>query len=271
MIRINNQKVDIHYFPDQTLLLKEAVNIKDKNAEIIIKWNYENNEELLVIYFLTKHIRAAGYENVILDMPYIPNARQDRVKNFEDVFTLKYFAEMINSLHYKEVRVMDAHSNVSLALLDRVKQTTPQRYIEKLILQIEQETGKKPLMFYPDEGASKRYSDMVNLPYCFGIKNRNWNTGDITGLSVSGETSLIQDSDILIVDDICSFGGTFFYAAKELVKYGAKDIYLFVSHCEQSVLKGKLYTCEHVKQIFTTDSIFFQTENPRITVLSTEE
>lgn len=275
MIRINNKKVGINYFPDGTLLLKEAVTdvlstdqktINDKSAEIEIRWNYENNEELLAVYFLTKHIQAAGYHNLILYMPYIPNARQDRVKNPEDVFTLKYFAEMINSLDFMEVRVLDAHSNVSLALIDRVKQDTPQKYIEKVIGEIEQITGKKPLMFYPDEGAGKRYSGMIALPYCFGIKNRDWNTGEIKSLSVAGGTELIAGSDVLIVDDICSYGGTFVHSAEALAALGAKDIYLFVSHCEENALKGKLCECTRIRQIYTTDSIFQEKGNARFTV-----
>ncbi|MDE6621711.1 MAG: ribose-phosphate pyrophosphokinase [Lachnospiraceae bacterium] len=287
MIRLNNKKVDISHFPDGTLLLKEAVTeifpsdaesgkassgIADcKNAIIEIKWNYENNEELLAVYFLTKHIQAAGYHNVILNMPYIPNARQDRVKCPEDVFTLKYFAEFINSLNFTEVRVLDAHSNVSLALIDRVRQDTPQKYIEKVIDEIAQETGKKPLMFYPDEGAGKRYSGMAALPYCFGIKNRDWSTGEIKSLSVAGETELIAGSDVLIVDDICSYGGTFIHSAEALAALGAADIYLFVSHCEDNALKGKLCACSLIKQIYTTDSIFKDRENTRIKVLPLEE
>lgn len=275
MIRINNKKVGINYFPDGTLLLKEAVTdvlstdqktINDKSAEIEIRWNYENNEELLAVYFLTKHIQAAGYHNLILNMPYIPNARQDRVKNPEDVFTLKYFAELINSLDFMEVRVLDAHSNVSLALIDRVKQDTPQKYIEKVIGEIEQKNGKKPLMFYPDEGAGKRYSGMIALPYCFGIKNRDWNTGEIKSLSVAGGTELIAGSDVLIVDDICSYGGTFVHSAEALAALGAKDIYLFVSHCEENALKGKLCECTRIRQIYTTDSIFQDKGNTRFKV-----
>lgn len=271
MIQLNNKKVDINYFPDGTLLLKEIVDAKDKKEQIVIKWNYENNEELLAVYFLAKHVRAAGFFNLILDMPYIPNARQDRVKNPEDVFTLKYFAELINSLQFTEVRVFDAHSNVSLAIIDRVKQYTPQKYIENVIAAIEQDTGKKPLMFYPDEGAGKRYSGMITLPYCFGIKTRDWSSGEIKGLSVAGETDLIAGSDVLIVDDICSYGGTFLYAAKALSELGAANIDLFVSHCESSVLEGKLYECDKVRQIYTTDSIFREQGNKRIKVFALED
>lgn len=274
MIRINNKKVEIDHFPDGTLLLKEALadtahdTTDCDKTEIIIKWNFENNEELLAVYFLTKHIQAAGYHKIILDMPYIPNARQDRVKTPQDVFTLKYFAELINSLGFHEVRVLDAHSNVGLALIDRVKQSTPQPYIERVIAEIEQSTGRKPLMFYPDEGAGKRYSGMITLPYCFGIKQRDWSTGEIKSLSVAGESGLLAGSDVLIVDDICSYGGTFIRSAEALAALGAKDIYLFVSHCEDSALKGKLCACSHIRQIYTTDSIFTDSENPKFKVFA---
>ncbi len=67
---------------------------------------------MAAILFLTKHLKNLGY-NVSLDMPYIPNARQDRVKGENDVFTLKYFAEFINSLDFDRVFVLDPRSNVS--------------------------------------------------------------------------------------------------------------------------------------------------------------
>ncbi|MDE5824168.1 MAG: ribose-phosphate pyrophosphokinase, partial [Lachnospiraceae bacterium] len=110
------------------------------------------------------------------------------------------------------------------------------------------------------------YSGMFPLPYCFGIKKRDWSTGEIQGLSVAGETDRIAGNDVLIVDDICSYGGTFIHSAEILTSLGAADIYLFVSHCEDSALKGKLCECGNIKQIYTTDSIFRDKENTRIKV-----
>jgi ribose-phosphate pyrophosphokinase len=111
-------------------------------------------------------------------------------------------------------------------------------------------------MFYPDEGAMKRYSGLVNLPYAFGIKKRNWETGKIEGLDVAGAVDQITGKDILIVDDICSRGGTFYHSAKKLKELGAKDIYLYVSHCENTILEGELLDGDLIKKVFTTDSIF---------------
>ena len=62
--------------------------------------------------------------------------------------------------------------------------------------------------------------------------------------------------DILIVDDICSYGGTFLHSAKKLKEFGANKIYLYVSHCENSILKGQLMSSGLIERVFTTNSIF---------------
>ena len=110
-------------------------------------------------------------------------------------------------------------------------------------------------MFYPDEGAGKRYSGMIPLPYAFGIKKRDWATGQIKGLDVAGDTENISGKNILIVDDICSKGGTFYFSAKKLKELGAKNIYLHITHCENTIFEGELLSGELVKRIYTTNSI----------------
>lgn len=262
MIKYNNKPININHFPDGTLLMKEEVAL-GKSAEIT--WQYENNEELVALYFLTKHIRSKGVTDISLKMPYIPNARQDRGKEKEDVFTLKYFCQMINDLAFSSVTVLDPHSYVSEALLDRICIQSPKKYVDQAIGKI----GKQVVLFYPDEGAMKRYSSMFQQLYVFGIKKRDWSTGEIEGLSVSGRTELIADSTILIVDDICSRGGTFYHSAKALKELGAKDIYLYISHCENTVLEGDLIQSDLIKRIYTTNSIFTKS-NEKVEVFDYE-
>lgn len=261
MIRYNGKKVELNHFPDGTLLLKETV---DDPEEVVISWNFENNEEMVALYFLVKHFRAQGVKQLVLDLPYIPNARQDRVKKPEDVFTLKYFAEFVNSLGFDEVIVLDPHSYVSEALFNNLRIETPEEYVGYVI---ERMGGTENLLlFFPDEGAMKRYSAMFDLPYVFGIKKRDWTTGEILGLDVAGRTELIAGSKILIIDDICSKGGTFFHSAKALKALGAGDISLYISHCESSIFEGELLTTDWISRVYTTDSIFTG-NHEKITVL----
>ena len=261
MIQYNGKTVTLNHFPDGTLLRKEMITEKE---EAVIRWNYENNEEMVALYFLVKHFRANGVKRMVLELPYIPNARQDRVKKPEDVFTLKYFAEFINALDFSEVAVLDPHSYVSEALIDNLRIRTPKHYVEQVIACLG--GTEKLLLFFPDEGAMKRYSVMFDLPYVFGIKKRDWTTGDILGLSVAGRTELIEGSRILIIDDICSRGGTFFHSAKELKTLGAGDVYLYISHCENTIFEGKLLTTDWITRVYTTDSIFAG-NHEKITVL----
>lgn len=260
MIKIDDKEVVLSRFPDGTLHLTPEINDVNlcNSRRIVISWHYEGDEEMAAILFLTKHIQSLGFE-VILDLPYIPNARQDRVKDsVEDVFTLKYFAEFINALKFHSVFVLDPHSNVSAALIDNVEVETPREYIDVTIESIYHDYDlSKPLMaFYPDEGAMKRYSEDSQLEYAFAAKHRDWRTGKILGLEVIGNKDSINGRDIIIIDDICSKGGTFYYAAKKLKELGANRIFLFVTHCEKTVFDGELFKSNLIDKLYTTDSIF---------------
>ncbi len=266
MIKCNGKPVDLKHFPDGTLLMKE---LAPKEEQVVLTWLYENNEELVALYFLTKHFQSKGIQGMELQLPYIPNARQDRVKAPQDVFTLKYFAEMINSLDYAKVTVLDPHSYVSEALIHNIDVQSPKPYVEKVIEAISKQKGKDILLFYPDEGAMKRYAAMFDYPYVFGMKKRDWATGEIQGLEVLGQTERIAGSTILIVDDICSKGGTFYYSAKALKECNPEKIYLYISHCENSILEGDILKTDFIERVYTTNSIFTK-KHAKVEVLSYE-
>lgn len=269
MIKLNGQIVEIGHFPDGTILMKEAVEVNHNGSRCAkITWKFESNEELTALIYLTRHLKSHGVGDIHLDMPYIPNARQDRVKSNEDVFTLKYFSEVINWLGFKSVTVLDPHSSVSEALIDNLVVKSAKSYIDKVISKLT-EKDSNLIMFYPDEGAMKRYSGMISRPFAFGIKKRDWTTGKIMGLDVMGMTELIKDSRILIVDDISSWGGTFFHSALKLRELGAKEIYLYVSHCENTILKGEVLKGDLIQRVYTTDSLI-TTSHEKIEVLDYE-
>lgn len=251
MILINGIEVEQNRFPDGTLHLKHEINSLSKHlAPINIKWFYENDGELFTIICLAK--KYADYKKTLY-MPYCPHARMDRVKKDEDTFTLKYFCEVINSLNFDKVYIVDAHSSVATALLNNVDNLPVNTQINYVINKLNKEDL---LLFFPDEGAMKRYSDDLGKEYAFGIKKRDWSSGKILGLEVMNK-ELVKGRPVLIIDDICSTGGTFYHSAKALKELGATDIYLYITHAENTMIKGDMYnTDELIKEIYTTGSIF---------------
>lgn len=255
MISINDRIVPQGNFPDNTLMLKDLNNYFTFGAGATITWNYENDSELFALICIRRYAEQFYPDYVDLIMPYCPHARMDRVKNGDDVFTLKYFSEIINSLNFRRVVILDVHSNVASALIDKYRSESPELFISRVIFDIESTTKNSLIAFYPDEGAMKRYSDMVSIRYAFGIKKRDWETGKILGLDVQNQ-ELVKDKNILIIDDICSRGGTFYHSAKKLKELGAKEVYLYVTHCENTILEGELLTSGLIEKVYTTNSIF---------------
>lgn len=250
MLKVNGFEIPRGSFPDGTLHMKFDSMYRTIGAYNEIEWFYEDDAELFALICLKRHLDEVEPLKTCLYLPYIPHARMDRVKSIEDVFTLKYFCEVINSLNFFEVVVVDAHSNVSLALLNNVINIQPEAQLKKLADKL-----GNPLMFYPDEGAMKRYSELISAPYTFGMKDREWETGKIRGLILMNK-ELVKDKDVLIVDDICSRGGTFYHSAKALKEAGAKNIYLFVSHLEHTVFEGEMISSGLIDKIYTLKTIF---------------
>lgn len=250
MIKVNDKIIDLDNFPDGTLLMKYGTG---NDKEFMIDWYYENDAELFALICLVREIQSDGFNNYSLYMPYFAHARMDRVKEYNDVFTLKYFCEVINSLNFKKVTVCDVHSNVTLALLNNVELLSAKDYIKSTLEELNTEN---PVLFFPDEGAMKRYSgDFKHNLFTYSNKVRDWETGKINKLNIV-EPEIVKDRNILIVDDICSYGGTFHRAAKALKEAGAKNIYLYVTHAEKNMVKGDMYLSDDIIHIYTTSSIF---------------
>lgn len=117
-------------FPDGTLHMTAPKDSLFKDSDVDIHWKYDNDAELFSLICLRKHY--ADCKNVTLYMPYCPHARMDRVKGTTDVFTLKSFADVINSLDFTKVVIYDAHSNVTPALIDRVENRPNTMFVEPL-------------------------------------------------------------------------------------------------------------------------------------------
>lgn len=267
MIKIGNERIQIEYFPDGTPRINLDVNkIKeweyDRAFYITIDWFYENDNELFYLMLIKKHLEKHFVNvNYILYMPYIPNARMDRTKNNDEVFTLKYFCDFINWLNFNAVYVLDAHSDVSIALLNNCVNESPKEYIEEAIKTI----SKDVVLYFPDAGAAKRYSSLFpDIEYCYGEKKRDWKTGNILGLDIRSNGIDLTNKTILMIDDIISYGGSLYYSAKTLKELGVDKIYAYATHTENSILdkeKGtllKLIEDGTVEKLFTTNSLFTQ-------------
>lgn len=265
MIALNNFRINVGFFPDGTQNIKfqdDCLNVEGDNTII---WLYETDAEMFTLASVVDFVKRNVNKRycMYLYCPFLPNSRMDRIKSPKENFALKVFADFINSFCFDKVYVHNVHSNVSEALIDNIEVA---RDIDEDIIKSAIKDSNADVVFFPDEGACKRYSDMdISMPTAFGIKKRDWQSGKILGLDVVTSVDL-NGKNIIIIDDICSAGGTFKYSAMKLKEMGASDVKLFITHCEDNIQNGDLLNTDLISTIYTTDSIL-HIEDEKIKVI----
>lgn len=227
MITVNRQEYTFSHFPNGEIKFPEipAPDSLMDYAQIItsgdvIEWIFEKNEEFFVIQMLVKFLQNRGHK-IILHVPFCPYGQQDR-KIPGQLFSFKYFAQILNDMNLNEVVFLDPHSLV----MDAAIKNSSVRYLD-----ISEQMEEYDMLFYPDNGAAKKYSEIYpGRPYRFGNKKRNLDTGEILKYEVLADRGDIEGKKVLIVDDLCMGGRTFKEAAKALKELGAAKIGLQITH-----------------------------------------
>ena len=126
-------------------------------------------------------------------------------------------------------------------------------------------------VYYPDASAEKHFGKKPSLNSLIGLKQRNFQTGKITKLDVVGNMPKTKGFKVIMVDDLCSYGGTFIMGAEKLIEIGADQIYLVVTHCEDSIFKGRILTENLINGVFTTNSMIRSGSHAKITEFDINE
>lgn len=249
MIDIN--KLEFKQFPGGELHITDSWT---KNGSILqdqsILCRIKQTDDLMKLcLFVDAFKRFTGRIPYKLILPYIPYARQDRVANPGEALSIKVFADILNSLNFKQVVVLDPHSDVGTALINNIR----------VLPQWEVFADSTPVdvdLISPDAGALKKIYKLqeavsnlgVKVPVRTATKHRDTQTGLISNTTLDGEPI---NKTCVVVDDICDGGGTFLALASILKKQYDKRI-LMVTHGIFS--KGLEQLSEVYDRILSTNS-----------------
>lgn len=262
MIKVNGFVLPVKEYPNgESRLECNSINdILKKENVINISLRYESDKDLMHLWFLKRHIEdtAEWGTDVNLIICYMPYSRMDRVENSGFAFTLKYIVEFINGLGFNNIYIWEPHSDVTKQLFDYEETMAIVKMIDITQIIFNKAIDDKKLecdiVCFPDKGAQKRYASMFpGYKHCYFDKKRDFNTGKITEMTYHGEENL-NGAKVCIVDDLCSRGGTFVWAAEELRKHGASEVNLVVTHAENTIYDGNVFKGT-INKVICTDSI----------------
>ena len=273
MITLNKQVVEFITFPnnEHRLDLDESL-LNDGNK---VLWKYENDGSIFELLLFNSSMRQLGatYELIIAYMPY---SRMDRVEKQSTAFSLKALTELLllQLTNVMSIKVFDPHSKVTLELLG--KSTIEVSELEYSLADdaLANVDLEKSWVVFPDKGAAARYNyeKYPNVIIC--DKTRDFATGRIIDLvaHVHKHNGLLENQvegqfNVYIIDDLCSFGGTFVRAidaSLKAINSLPNEAHLVVSHAEDSIHKGQVF--EVFDKVTTTDSLLTNFDNEQLTV-----
>lgn len=245
----------------------KAPDISDEGC-IVVEANIMDAEGIMTLALLKDALaRQAPFANIYLCMGYVPYARQDRVCNDGEALSIKVLCNMINAMEFDGVAILDPHSDVTPALLNKCSIRTPEEVLSRSVLDEDLFHGRLTLVA-PDAGSTKKVEKVSahfgGIEVIQGMKKRDVKTGNLSGFEYYGD---VEGKDLLIVDDICDGGGTFIGLAKKLREGGAKTVSLYVSHGIFS--KGiDMLLDNGIDYVYTTDSCNNEQEHECLQVVN---
>ena len=274
MITLNNIEITSHVFPNGESYIdlpNSVLATVRATGSYEIDFRFESNQDIWDLMLIVDKLKNKNCP-IHLKMFYVPYSRMDRQEECR-LFSLKTFANLINSMPFTSVTIMEPHSDVTPALFDKVKVINMSMQLAYKVLnndfgilytmdnleEVNQKMAEKKVCFvWPDGGADKRYSKQFKGTQTMTCaKERDFQTGWMVTKYLMGADAHQDCEHVIIVDDLCSRGGTFVGAAEKLRELlpNLKTITLCVAHCENTIADGDILKTDLIDKVYTTDSL----------------
>jgi len=227
-LKANLVKLEVKIFPDgeSKIILKGKLS---KSKTIVVQSIYPPVDSNL-LQALSLISKAKEYSTeVIVVVPYLGYARQDREFLPGEIATMKVLGQLFKGAGASKIIVVDIHSKIGLKhfkIKSENLSAIPDlaRYFQKINL-------KNPLVVSPDQGGierAKEFADKFGSDFIALKKQRDRKTGKVQ-IKTGGLDEVIG-RDLILVDDMISTGGSIIKATEFLKKQKCKRVFVTCTH-----------------------------------------
>lgn len=235
--------------------------------------NASVNDNLIELYLLVRAMKRASAQSVTAIIPYFGYARQDRKSKNLVPISASDVAMLLELAGVDQVISVDLHCGQIQGFFH--KAPVDNLYASKIF--VPYFAAKKKLndlvVVSPDAGGVERAKQFVEGLSHYGISaqmamivKQRKEAGVVEKMDLVGS---VQNSDVVIIDDMCDTAGTLVKAAYELKQKGAKRVFACITH---PVFSGDaLLKIENsvIDELIITDTIPLKQKPPHnITQLS---
>lgn len=230
-------------------------------GDAVLEMRFEGDQDIFKLLLIDDVLMRLD-RRVTLAIYYFPYARMDRIQEDTTAFSLKVFTNLLNQLRsIYHVCTYAAHSDVCLIETDLVTDLMHEDYNFYQDVLDTRGFSEHDILVFPDAGAQQRFGQALtaqNLVVC--EKVRDFKTGRIQSVQAHWVKGSVPSTPgrVFIVDDICSYGGTFLGVKDALSdQLPHAEWHLVVAHAEDVIEKGSVL--DHF-YVHTTNSLL----SPRV-------
>jgi ribose-phosphate pyrophosphokinase len=243
----------LRVFPDGES--KITLSSKPKKGKIIVVQSTYPPVDTNLLQAISLVSKARQFSaNVVVVIPYMGYARQDREFLPGEIVTMQIIAKLFKAVGAAKMIVVDIHSLIGLKqfkMPTKNVSAVPElvKYFKKLRL-------KNPLVVSPDLGGKQRAKEFAKhfkTDFIALKKQRSRKTGKVK--IVSSNLNDVAGRDLILVDDMISTGGSIIKATEFLKKQKCKRVYVACTHALLIGEADKKIKKAGVTQIVSTNTI----------------
>jgi len=220
-------KAQIELFPDGEIGVQILENVRGRDVFVVQSIARKPNFYLMELLILIDALKRASARSIVAVIPYFGYARQDRKDKGRVPITAKLVANLLETAGISRLVTMDLHSEQIQGFFDV---PVDNLYARSVFAERLKELGlKDPVVCAPDVGSAKLARIMateVGANFALVDKQRV-SSKDVKSYGLIGD---VQGKDVVLVDDICSTGGTLEEASSAAKKAGASKVIGVISH-----------------------------------------
>jgi len=221
-------KAEIKLFPDGESKITLIGSLSKKKSIVVQSMYPPVDTNLVQILSLISKAKEVSSE-VIVVIPYMGYARQDREFLPGEIVSMKVLGKLFKGVGASKIIAVDIHSIIGFkhfTIKTKNVSAIPDlaKYFKKLSL-------KNPLVISPDQGGKERAKEFAkefNSEYIALEKKRDRKTGKVEIMTKNMEG--VTGRDLILVDDMISTGGSIIKATQFLKKQKCKKVYVACTH-----------------------------------------
>ncbi|MBS0605203.1 MAG: ribose-phosphate pyrophosphokinase [Verrucomicrobia bacterium] len=220
-------KALIEKFPDGEIGVQVLESVRGRDVFIVQSTARHPNFYLMELLILVDAFKRASARSIVAVIPYFGYARQDRRGKAREPITAKLVADLLQKAGVTRVLTMDLHTEQIQGFFDI---PVDNLYARPLIVEtLSRHKLEGTVVVTPDIGSIKlarAYAEALKVDLAI-VDKRRVNAKQVEMAALIGD---VKGKDVLLVDDMCSTGGTLITAARVCKQAGARRLLAAVTH-----------------------------------------